>query len=253
MPKNIDISSSETRKALEGAGLKEKEAVVYISLLQSGQTGASRVVRETGLHGQFVYDALDRLGERGLVQYVLVRGRRKYSAKNPRHLSEQLSERKRNLDELIKQLEASAIVANNQFEIFQGQESFVANEMETLKAMPKDGTVLVIGGEGDLYTEKCGASITELDYWRKKKNIKVRYLGAESQKQELAIRSENRLFSYRILPGVFQGSSNYGVYKELGVFGLYIFSDPVTSFMVRNQKISDNFASFFETLWKLGK
>lgn len=252
--RKIDSNTSSTLQALENAGLKKKEALVYLSLIKLGQVGASQVSRDTGLHGQFVYDAFEQLGDKGLVQFVIVRGRRKYSAKNLRNLSEQLLERKNNLDTLAEQFEAEAIVSpENQFQIFQGRESFVAREIELLKKMPKNGTVFVIGGEGDAYAEQCGSAINELDYLRKKKNIKVRYIGAESQKKELEYRSENRLFSYKLLPGSFYGTSNYGVYKELRVLGLYIFSDPVTSFMVENRKIAENFSSFFETLWKLAR
>lgn len=251
---DTSILAPELVRGFENAGLKPKEARVYLSLLRSGQTGASQISRDTGLHGQFVYDALDRLYEKGLAQYVIVRGRRKYSARNPRYLSQQIEERKRGLDELIKTLETQVLIdPAHQFEVFQGQSSFVANEMALLKTMPKGGTVLVIGGENDRYAEKCGGAIEELDYLRKKKNIRVRYIGAESQRAELERRSENRLFSYRILPGNFEGSSNWGVYEELGTFGLYIFSDPVTSFIVRNKQIAGNFKTFFEVLWKMAR
>ena len=252
----IDISalSPELLQGLENAGLKPKEARVYLSLLRSGQTGASQISRDTGLHGQFVYDALGSLEEKGLAQYAIVRGRRKYSARNPRHMSQQLEERKRELDGLIKTLETRVLIdPAHQFEVFQGQSSFIANEMALLKAMPAEGTVLVIGGENDRYAEKCGSAMEELDYIRKRKNIRLRYIGAESQRAELEKRSESSLFSYRILPGNFEGSSNWGAYVELGIFGLYVFSDPVTSFIVRNEQIAHNFKTFFETLWKMAR
>ncbi len=248
-----DLALAEMIRGLESAGLRPKEAQVYLSLLRSGQTGASQISRDTTLHGQFVYSALETLEKKGLVQHIIVRGRRKYSAKNPRHLSEQLAERKRQLDDLIKDIETKITVdPEHQFEIFQGQESFVANEMRLLQAMPEGGTILVIGGNNDGYIEKCGNAINELDYIRKKKNVQTRYIGAEAQKKDLDTWSENRFVSSRALPGVFEGSSNYGIYTEIGVFGLYVFTDPVTSFIVHNKKIADNFKTFFETLWKMG-
>lgn len=254
LSRKIGRESLHALRGLENAGLQKKEALVYLSLLKQGQVGASSIVRDTGLHGQFIYNALNSLEEQGLVQYVMVRGRKKFQAKNPRHLSEQLAERKRNIDDLISELEAEAVISpENQFNIFQGHESFVAKETELIKRMPENGTVLVVGGEGDQYVKQCGKAIHELDYIRSRKNIMIRYIGAQPQKQELEGRASQGPFSYRLLPGTFQGESNYAVYKELGIFGLYVFTDPVTSFLVENKKVSQNFISFFETLWKLGQ
>ncbi len=252
--RNHDTFPPEILRGLEQAGLKPKEARVYLALLRLGETGTSSIAHETGLHGQFVYGALDALEERGLAQRALIRGRRKYRARNPRHLSDQLAERKRSLDAVIHDIENRITVdPEHQFEIFQGRESFVANERALLEVMPKGGHVLVIGGEHDSYTRACGSAIAELDALRVRKHIEVRYVGAQSQAKELRETAEIRLLSFRLLPGVFEGSSNYAIYEELGVFGLYVFAEPVTSFMVRNQMIASNFKTFFEILWKMGR
>jgi len=62
MSKKVDDNSDrDLLKKLEELGLTEKEGLVYMALLPRQDTGSSKLIRATGLHGQFVYDALAHL------------------------------------------------------------------------------------------------------------------------------------------------------------------------------------------------
>ena len=77
MSKILDQSENrELLKGLESFGLSEKEAAVYLALLPYRDIGSSKLVAATGLHKQFVYNALARLEEMGLAKHVIVRGRK---------------------------------------------------------------------------------------------------------------------------------------------------------------------------------
>ena len=81
MSKNLDDNKNkELLVHLEQLGLSDKEARVYLALLPRQDTGTSNLIRATGLHGQFVYAALDRLEELGLAKHVIQNGRKKFSA-----------------------------------------------------------------------------------------------------------------------------------------------------------------------------
>jgi hypothetical protein len=77
---NLDISSEhDLIKQLSDVGLTDKEARVYLALLSRQNVGSSKLIAATGLHGQFVYDALARLEQLGLAKHVIQNGRKKFS------------------------------------------------------------------------------------------------------------------------------------------------------------------------------
>ncbi|MFS6744375.1 helix-turn-helix domain-containing protein, partial [Staphylococcus aureus] len=96
MPKKIGENEyKDIVRDLESLGLKAKEALVYISLLELGEVGSSHIAKKTGLHTQFIYMALDALEKHGLTQHVIRRGRKKFSAKHPQALVRLVEQQKR--------------------------------------------------------------------------------------------------------------------------------------------------------------
>ena len=77
-------------KRLQEVGLTKTESVVYWALLQLGSSLAGKISRKSGVHRRSVYDAMDRLIEKGLVSETFVKGEKNYHAINPRRLLELL-------------------------------------------------------------------------------------------------------------------------------------------------------------------
>ena len=92
-------------RALEDAGLTEKEAKLYLVLLELGATSTGPLIKKLGLHKATVYALLERLKERGLVSSV-IRGRtQQFQATEPQLLLDQQQEREERLKELLPELQ----------------------------------------------------------------------------------------------------------------------------------------------------
>ncbi len=68
------------KKYLEYAGLSEKEAVVYLSLLEAGAISAMEIVKKTDLKKSIVYLILEDLVKKNFVREVVSGKRVKYEA-----------------------------------------------------------------------------------------------------------------------------------------------------------------------------
>ncbi|HLM83642.1 MAG TPA: helix-turn-helix domain-containing protein [Candidatus Bathyarchaeia archaeon] len=249
---NIDKNkNSEIRANLKSLGLGEKETIVYVALLALGETGSSKIIKNTGLHGQFVYTALESLEQKSLVQYIEKRGRKKFSAKNPKMLVQLIDQQKRIAEEVADKLnEMILIPTRNEFEIFQGKESYVAHEFDLMNQAPEKCELLIIGGMGDKFSENMGDEIRAYEKMRRAKKITVRYLGSADQKEYLEKNKKSRqFFDYRVLPGLFTGMVNTNIWP--GAIGFNIFGEPVTNFTISSAVIAGSYKQFFETLWKL--
>ena len=169
--------NTEIINGLQKLGLNEKEAIVYLALLELGTVGSSKIINKTGLHGQYVYASLWVLERKGLVSHVIERGRKKFSAKNPKTLVRLIDEQKHLADELAEKLQERMILPpQQQFEVFQGVESFVAHEFELLGRVEEEAELLIIGGKGDAFKTTMGERLGAYETLRIKKGVSVRYI-----------------------------------------------------------------------------
>lgn len=254
MSKITDIDArDDLLNALHELGLSAKESNVYISLLSLGEVGTTAIVRDTGLHRQFVYDTLASLEEKGLIGHSIVRGRKKFYSHSPIKLAGLFDHKKRIADALVKKIEKSFLTSDIQeVESYKGTEAFVANEFEILKAQPDGSTVCIFGGNGDSYVAKLGNLYEEYEYQRLKKKIEVLYIGNPQLKEILADpRNERRLFRYRTLQAGLSGDLNICIYSDRICFNM--FGDPMASFSVKSSKIAQSYSDFFMGLWNMAK
>ncbi|HWP61616.1 MAG TPA: helix-turn-helix domain-containing protein [Candidatus Paceibacterota bacterium] len=250
MSKNTDDS---TVKRLEQLGLSEKEARVYVALLPYRDIGSSKLIHATGLHGQFVYDALEHLEELGLVKYVIQRGRKKFTANTPNRLLSLIDEKRLAAHSIAKELQQRFAGQREQdIEVYQGDEAFIARQLQILETMPADSCIDAIACETERYsaTIKAYGGWAERERVRLDKRIRIRYLGTENQRTRLREREkEEPLFEYRIFPALYTGLVNTDIWPDN--ITLNIFGDPIVSLTITGKEIADGYRSFFEALWKL--
>jgi sugar-specific transcriptional regulator TrmB len=232
-------------------GLSEKESLVYLALIELGEVGSSKIITQTGLHGQYVYNSLNNLEERGLIQHIIKRGRKKFIAKSPNILVNLITRQQLLAQETAKRLAELAVMPEEQkSETFVGNESYLANEFGLLEQADISGQLLIIGGQGDHFATEMGDAHNKYEKIRVQKKILVRYLGSQEQRQELAeLKKSRKYFDYKILPGLFTGLVNTNIWPEAINFNIY--GTPVTSFVVYNREIAKSNRQFFEVLWKM--
>lgn len=238
---------------LVSLGLAEKEAKVYLALIPLGSVGSSKLIEASGLHGQFVYQALESLEERGLVGHVVERGRKKFFSRPPSALVQVAEKQVTTAQAVAKSLEKAALIpADQTFVVVRGTESFVAHEFDLLHDAPEGCELLVIGGAGDQFAKEMGDKLGSYEVERRKKKIRVRYIGSQDQVEALRKDKSNRgSFSYRVLPSVFTGLVNTNIWSD--VVNLNTFAQPVTSFVLNSPTVAESYRGFFEALWKMGK
>ena len=102
----------EIKSILENAGLSGTETKVYLALLDIGSALAGEITKKSGVNRTNVYDALDKLIEKGLASYVVEANRKYFEASNVerliKYLEEQediLKEKKRNVNAILSDLE----------------------------------------------------------------------------------------------------------------------------------------------------
>jgi HTH-type transcriptional regulator, sugar sensing transcriptional regulator len=93
-------------EALEAFGLKQREAKIYVKLLELGEASASEIAKKVDILRPTVYDILDNLIKKGIVTYSIESGRKVFAAVNPGVLKEILISRKELIEEFLPELES---------------------------------------------------------------------------------------------------------------------------------------------------
>lgn len=89
---------------LETFGFNEKEAHVYVTLLELGAAPMSRIVKKSGLKRTTLYDTLETLKKRGFVSVTKQNGRAVYLPEDPRTIGDKLDEQQITFNKILPEL-----------------------------------------------------------------------------------------------------------------------------------------------------
>lgn len=239
-------------KNLEKLGLTEKESRVYVYLIgRTLEVGSSKIVTATKLHGQYVYTALESLEEKGLVKHVVKNNRKKWSANPPVRIESLVEEKRMVAHEVRDSLDKLFARQHDQdFEVYQGADQFLSNELQMIEDAEQGGFIDIIGGEGDRFAELLGESRRLYNEKSVGKSIRVRFIGTKEQEGYLeATKNSRSNFDFRIMSGFNKSSVSTSIHQKAVQFQIY--GDPVLVFKIRSEQIAKDYRTFFESLWDL--
>jgi sugar-specific transcriptional regulator TrmB len=87
-------------------GLNEREAKVYLALLELGEANIAKISQKARIKRSTVYDMLELLKEKGLISQSTLKKRPIYFAENPQKIIEDLETKKKGIEEVMPELVA---------------------------------------------------------------------------------------------------------------------------------------------------
>jgi sugar-specific transcriptional regulator TrmB len=232
-------------KTLENIGLTKNQAEVYLTLLKLGSTTAQHIIQESGLHRSPVYDALEKLRERGLVSFVTKDFKKYFQAAPPKALYSYLEEKKQELSEVMPQLETLENMKTEEIEasVYKGKEGLKAIHYDMLK---EGKQIDVLGGKGLIFSE-LKYYIPHWEKERLKKNMKWRILWDTKKVRDEVIKLP--LVEGKVLPEGNETKSVINIYGNKVAIFLWNGLNP-TAFMIDNKDVANSFRTWFELIYK---
>jgi len=232
-------------KIVEQLGLTKIEADVYWALLQLGPSLATAVSRKAGTHRRSVYDALDRLIEKGLVSYIISNNKRLYQASNPEKLLDFVREKEEMLGEVLPELKAQYDFSKEKEEtnFYKGKEGIKYIFEDMIK---ENDEVFVIGantGAGEIIKYY----FPKYDKKRVEEKIKAKLLFEESAKPVKGI----PLADIKYLPKGYGGNAAINIYKDK--VAIILWSEKPIAILIKNNEIAKSYKAYFSLLWQMGK
>ncbi|MFC2133923.1 TrmB family transcriptional regulator [Bacteroidota bacterium] len=235
----------ETREALKGLGLGDGEIKVYLALLKLGSVPVSKIKEETNLHRTTIYDFIEKLLNKGLVNYVVKENSKHFKATNPSILLNLVKEKedriKKILPDLMKLVEFEKEDIN--VEIYKGREGFKAilNDMMRVKK-----NLVFFGVDETKFKERFPHLIEQHFRNEEKYGMKERLLTSEKTKFMYTKKTAH----YRYIPEEYFNPTPTGVYGDIVII---IIWEPFSIIRIQNSQLADSYKKHFEMLWKMAK
>ncbi len=133
-------------KILETAGLTHAQSIVYLTLLELGQTKIGHIIEKTKLQSSVVHNNINKLIDKGLVNFVMVGKIKHYQVAEPEMFINYLEEQKQRIDENKKQIKKiiprlklikEQSKKKTEVEVYKGRRGFQTAYMEEYEKMQK--------------------------------------------------------------------------------------------------------------------
>lgn len=236
-------------KVLKEIGLTETEIKIYLALLSLGATSAGRIVEETGIYRKNLYDALNKLIEKGLVTYVIENKMKVFQAKNPENLEKYLDEKKAKIEEQKQEVQKTISELNSLFgkapaeiesEIYRGTEGIKTILKECLNYKE----VLFIGATGDV-ENRLPYFWPQYNKIREKLKCTWKLLLVHEAKSKPITKSQ--YYEYKILPEILSGLNVIYIYGDY-VANVIWLEKPI-AFVIKHKTLANNYRKYFYYLW----
>lgn len=253
---NNNIQIIMLTKILQQLGLSPNEAKIYEALLDLNEAGVGAISSEAKIHRRNVYDAINRLIDKGLVFLILSSKENLYAPVDPDKLLELIKEKEVSLKKILPNLRDRYRKKNV------NQEAFMYQGIEGLKNYMRD--ILRIGK--DVYT--IGANLCWLDpnlktftgqftKEAKRKNIKFHLIYQAEVKTKENNLLKNFGDDYRFLP------LEYNTNSSIDIFGDYVVSfagvkfkaidDNITIFILHDEQLANSYRTWFKFMWNMSE
>jgi sugar-specific transcriptional regulator TrmB len=242
----------DREKTFKKLGLPKNEVKVYIALLKLGLSSAGQITKISGVHRRNVYDALERLINKGIVSYI-TKGKIKYfEAINPYSLlnllekeKEKLKDIKADLDPLLSELLQIKKVSN-------GKDNFVVvyKGVNGVKAILEDvfnskKENLVLGAHRP--PESVKNYLERFHERRIKLGIPEKLLFNKNDTERAKKLSKLPFTKIKFLPRNSKSKTAINIYGDK--VAILMWSEPV-GVLIKNEDVANSFREYFKLLWK---
>lgn len=225
---------------LKNADLTPNESKAYLKLLEVEELNANELAKKIAIDRSLTYSILNKLLEKGLVNYKIKNSKKYFVASKPVNLLNNLKEKEAVVKDILPQLEQIQQLDESSYsiEVYEGKSGL----RSWINLLLKTKEYLAFGMTGNAYYELYEMPRLVKEF--KEKKIKGKLIGYEDDDKQ---KTTHQLgFNYRYLPFKMTASTS--------IFGEYIsihhIGEKPLIIVIKNKEIADSYRNLFNYLWK---
>ena len=234
---------------LKEFGLTDNELRIYLLLLKQGMMNPSEISQKLGLHRGYIYDALERMQEKEVVNYILKNNKKFFQATNPENLVELLKFKLENFQKIVPDLMKMAEIKKEEtkVELHKGKRVYRILLKDIISSLKKGDEVYLIGiDEEILLNEIEPIYLKQYLNTIKSKNIKEKIIIKKGGKK---LKDSN--LSYKELEEEFIGKTAQIIYNSK--VAIFILGTPYYLIIIDNKEVAETYRKQFDILWKIAQ
>lgn len=244
------MAESEIIGILEEFGLSDKEAKVYLALLELGQSNVTRLADRSEINRVTTYHLLRSLLTRGIVKSIKKDSIQNFLAVEPKILISLLKEKENKLRSILPELESKISLAGKKpyVELYEGKKGITS-----LLDFLIDNCKNEVLAYGNFKIVEKSIEYQSL-HWRKTrllKNIKMRAITDNLEADFIKDSRWKKLTEFKTFKALGKTSTWTFISEKLVV--ILTAKKELTGVLLENEEIADTQKLIFETLWKLAK
>jgi sugar-specific transcriptional regulator TrmB len=237
-------------------GLSKTESVLYLKLLKFGASDVQTLIKETGFYKANIYDALERLCEKGIISKIIEGKKRIYQIQKPDSLlefinkkEEEINEQKKIAEKLAKSVEIAkkhvhspetAMVFRGVAGVKQIYSEIINEKLDYLVlGSPKESEQIA----GDYYWQN-------LHQKQKVHKIKSKMIFSESLRNWKKL-IPKEIISLKFFEGKMEPLTETTIYGSKVAFVVWT-EKPITT-IINNEHVANSYRLIFDNLWKQAK
>lgn len=241
----------DTETILEKFGLSEKEAKVYMAVLELGSSTVKPISLRSGVKRTSVYNFIDELVDRGLISVTLKRGRHYYQAQSPDRLIEIERERYKKLKVLMPQFMAmyNSLKEKPKIHYYEGKRGLKQLFSEEIRAKKE---ILYLWPLRDLINIIGKKYLERINKERIKRGIPIKVI-RHPEKEVWFKMSEGDpkyLRELRFTPKKLKYSMGFGIYDSKKIAFLLSQKENI-GIMIESREMAQMMTMLFNVLWNI--
>jgi sugar-specific transcriptional regulator TrmB len=231
---------------LNELGLSKNESKVYISLLETGQTNVTKLAHYCKIHRANVYDSLNKLIEKGLVNYIEKKKSKFFEATDPKHLMLILRDKENKLKKIIPQLTLIRKLSHSKgrAHVFEGVNAFVNILYDFLDFKEE----IICYGIPKIAPELMKTKMPHFHKERLRRKIPMKHLYNHNAPKRIKFLNKKPLTEARHLPATFDSEVSTNVCGNQVI--IVLWAKPITIVQIENKNLANAYKKYFRLLWE---
>ena len=248
----------DIKKTLQKAGFTQNEVKVYLTLIKIGQATSYIIVKEAEISSGKIYETLDKLIERGLVSYIIRRGKKYFEAAEPERLLDYMKKRElevheetEEIEKIIPELKLKKKITEEKTkaELYEGI-SGIKTVYELMLREVKSGNTILITGAPKEAGEKLDVYFDNFNKRRIEKNIQLKIILNYGHPREKKLKSLQKT-QVKIFPKKITTPSWINIFN--GYVATFNLTEKPIVFLIKNNKTAESYKQYFNLMWKTTK
>lgn len=232
-------------------GLTPNEIKIYETLLEYKECSIWDISTRAGIHRRNVYDAIQRLIDKGLAFQILPKTKLTYAPVHPSKLRELLEEKVADLEDLLPKLIRDFDKKNSPMAVyvFKGVGG-LKNYINLILKTKRD--LFTIGGKGTWFDPRISAFAKRADKLYKKLGIKSKVIYDHEFREEVdALKIIGG--EYKFLPAKYSGNSQVDIFGDhIAIYSgvnIRALERDITVFILKDKTLAEDYMRWFEFMW----